>query len=293
MATVLVIGASGSIGSHLVKELDLNHDGISVRLGSSRPDVADRWRGEGRDAVVLDLGKPETFAQALNGVDRVFLLTGYTADMLHQSKMLVDAAVDAGVDHVVHLGVFSSGRDNVPHYAWHDLVEAYLRASGLTWTNLHPNVISDSVLVQDPPITQTGAINVAWGEVPVGWVCAADIAAVAAAVLREGPGMHGGKDYWLSTELLTGPQVADILSETLGVPIACEVQGPEGVAAYASTIESAAARLYMESAAQKMGEAQSGNMAFETVVRDDVATVLGRPGTTVAQMARQMIGAAG
>jgi len=111
VARVLIIGATGTVGSHVVKEFDKNDEGVVIRLATSRSEVAEKWRAEGRDAVVLDLNRPETFTEALEGVDRVFLLTGYTSDMLYQSKKFVDASVNAGVSHIVHLGVFTSRRD--------------------------------------------------------------------------------------------------------------------------------------------------------------------------------------
>ncbi len=292
VATALILGASGRIGSQLVKELDKNHEGIEVRLATRRTEVADQWRAEGREAVVLDLDQPEHFAGALEGVDQVFLLTGYTAEMLHQSKLFVDAAAQTGVEHIVHLGVFSSGHDMIPHYSWHELIETYIEASGIAWTHLHPNVITDTVLAVDPPITETGSFSVHWQEAALGWVCAADIAAVAAAVLREGPTKHGSENYWLSTEVATGPQIADILSEALGTTITCSLSGPDDLAAYVRSIPSAADRLYMDSAVATMRQTVLGNMGFQAVVRDDVQTVLGRPGTTVEEWARENLGSA-
>lgn len=289
MATALILGASGTIGSRLVGELDKNHEGLSVRLATRRAEVADRWRAEGREAVVLDLSRPEHFARALDGVERVFLLTGYTADMLYQSKMFVDAAARAGVEHIVRLGVFGSGHDMIPHFSWHELIETYIEASGVAWTHLHPNVITDTVLA---PVAETGSFSVSWQESALGWVCAADIAAVAAAVLREGPTKHGGEDYWLSTEVVTGPQVAEILSEVLGTEVTCSVSGPDGLETSVRSIPSAADRLYMESAVATMRQTVLGNMAFQAVVRDDVQTVLGRPGTTVKEWARENLGSA-
>ncbi|MEV0529895.1 NmrA family NAD(P)-binding protein [Streptomyces sp. NPDC050439] len=287
MATTLIIGASGTVGSQLVKELDKDHEGLAVRLATRRADVAEQWRAQGREAVLLDLDRPERFSEALDGVDRVFLLTGYTADMLHQSKTFVDAAAQAGVAHIVHLGVFSAGRHDIPHYSWHELIETYIEASGIAWTHLHPNVITDTVL---STVAETGSFNVPWQESARGWVCAADIAAVAAAALREGPDEHGGKNYWLSTEMATGPQVAKTLSEVLGTEITCSVSGPDDLAAYVSSVPSAAERLYMESAVATMRQTVLGNMGFEAVVRDDVQTVLGRPGTTVEEWARENLG---
>jgi NAD(P)H dehydrogenase (quinone) len=284
LTTALIIGASGLVGSLLVRELDNDPGDITVRLSTSRPEQADKWRAEGREATVLDLNNPATFPEALADIDQVFLLTGYTADMLFQSKMFTDAAVDAGVKHMVHLGVYSSGRDAVPHYSWHELIETYIQASGMAWTHLHPNVITESVIT--PDAVEAGSFTVAWGEAPVGWSGAADIAAVAAAVLRQGPAVHGGKNYWLSTEVATGIQAAASLSDALGKTITCTPQGTAGLEAYAQSIDDAGTRLYMQSAVQKMQRSSEGALPFEATVRDDVQSVLGRPGMTLTQWAK-------
>ncbi|MBB2903405.1 uncharacterized protein YbjT (DUF2867 family) [Kineococcus radiotolerans] len=287
MTTALIIGASGMVGSRLVRELDADGGGINVRLASRRRETVQEWRSAGRDAVVLDLDRPATFAEALAGVDRVFLLTGYTAAMLYQSKTLVDAAQDAGVNHFVHLGVFTSGRDLVPHYTWHELIETYIEASGMAWTHIQPNVITDSVLITEPSIAQTKTFSLPWQNAARGWVSAGDIAAVAAAVLREGPDVHAGKSYGLSTEVLTGTQVAEILSDALGTTITCTAEDLEGLEAHVQTLTDAGVRLYMESAVQTMQQSINGNMASTAIVHDDVLTVLGRPGTTMARWADQ------
>lgn len=287
MPTVLILGASGRVGSHLVRELDRNHEGVDVRLATSRPDTAEKWRAEGRDAVVLDLNAPEGFAEALQGVDRVFLLTGYTADMLYQSKKLVDAAVDAGVSHIVHLGVFDDRKDSIPHFAWHKLVETYIEASGVAWTHLHPNVIADTTLVTDPPITETGSFVVFYKDALQGYVFSCDIAAVAAAVLREGPEKHAGAHYWLSIEVLTGQEVANALSGATGRAIKCVALGPNDLRSHVEKIPSGPVRTYMDSAVICMERAVAGEMTGQTIVKDDVQTVLGRPGTTMEQWARE------
>ncbi|OMF94062.1 NmrA family NAD(P)-binding protein [Paenibacillus sp. FSL R7-0273] len=281
---ILIIGASGTVGSHVVKEFNLNDEGVVVRLATSRPDLAEKWQAEGRDAVVLDLNRPETFAGALTDIDRVFLLTGYSSDMLYQSKKFVDASVDAGVRHIVHLGVFSSGEDLIPHFVWHDLVETYIEASGIAWTHLHPNVITDTVLA---PVKDTNAFTVNWSEAPQGWVSAGDIAAVAAAVLREGPEKHGSSNYWLSTEVLTSPEVAEILTKVSGKEIKCNTNDPENLEAYVSQMKMAPERAYMESAVITMKLAVTGQMSAQTIVRDDVLTVLGRPGMTMTEWAQK------
>lgn len=284
---VLVLGATGSVGSKVVAEFDKNSEGVEVVLSSSRPETTRKWLDEGRNAVTLDLNDPETFVQALANVDRVFLLTGYTADMLFQSKQFVDAAVDAGVSHIVHLGVFTSRRDIQPHFVWHDLIENYIQASGIAWTHLHPNIITDTMLVRSPSVKETGSFMGYPGDVPVGWVCTADIAAVAAAALREGPQKHGGQDYYLSVEVLRGTEVANILSSHLGKEIKYAPIEPADQRSYLSSIEDTGVRYYMQSAAITMELAAAGKLGYQAVVKDDVQKVLGRPGTKMEEWVRQ------
>lgn len=287
VAKVLILGASGRVGSQIVRELDENSEGISVRLASRDKAQADKWNAEGREAVVIDLNDPATFAPALEGVDRAFLLTGYTSEMLFQSKTFVDAAVDAGVGHVVHLGVFTSRRDAIPHFTWHDLIETYIEASGVAWTHLHPNVIADSILVTDPPIEETGSFGTFGCDSKQGWAFGSDIAAMAAAVLREGPEKHAGKNYWLSTEVLTGREVSAILSQEAGRQIECQPMDPDAMTAAFEKIPSVPVRAYMESAVITARATLDGTLKNQTVVRDDVQTVLGRPGLTIAEWAKE------
>jgi hypothetical protein len=61
---------------------------------------------------------------------------------------------------------------------------------------------------------------------PTGWIAGEDIAAVAAKVLVEGPDVHAGKGYWMSTNVLNGAQAADILTDALGQTIPAEVFTP-------------------------------------------------------------------
>ena len=79
--------------------------------------------------------------QRLAGVDRVFLLTGYTVAMLTQSKTLVDAAKKAGVRHIVHVGVFAEWDTTDAHFAWHQLIEKYIRTAALPGPTFIPTCL--------------------------------------------------------------------------------------------------------------------------------------------------------
>jgi uncharacterized protein YbjT (DUF2867 family) len=59
---------------------------------------------------------------------------------LEQSKTIVAVAKKAGVQHIVHVGVSAEWDCTDPHFAWHLLIESYIKASAMAWTHLHPNV---------------------------------------------------------------------------------------------------------------------------------------------------------
>jgi NAD(P)H dehydrogenase (quinone) len=54
------------------------------------------------------------------------------------------------------------------------------------------------------------------GDQPVGWIAPEDLAAVAAQVLAQGPKLHSGKQYWLSTEVMNGTEAAAEIAAGLG-----------------------------------------------------------------------------
>ena len=104
------------------------------------------------------------------------------------------------------------------------MIERYIEASGIAWTHLRP-VFFMKNLTGITPVTD-GTFPVFYEDRRAGWIALKDVAAVAATALRQGPRRHGGQDYWLSTEVLNGPEVAEILTEVLGRPIRCDVSGP-------------------------------------------------------------------
>jgi NAD(P)H dehydrogenase (quinone) len=213
---VLILGATGRIGSKVIAELErLNI--VRVVYSSRNLAQVEIWRRDGKAATLLDLDRPETLPDALSGIDRIFLSTGYTVAMVHQSKTIVDAASDTGVKFIVHLGVFGNGRLTYAYGTWHEMVERYIEGSGVAWTHLHPHFFMDNLLASAPVID--GRFYWFMGNRPVGWIAPEDVAAVAAKVLATGPEHHGGKQYWLSSEKLNGTQAAVEISKGLGLPV--------------------------------------------------------------------------
>src|SRR5258707_3113790 len=144
-SNLLVLGATGQVGKLVAKHLRTSKANFSV--GSRRKENLKELADQFGASRFIDLDDPRTFDQALKDVTGIFLITGYTVDMLVQSKSLIDAARRNGVKHIVHLGAFTTDRDaHATVFAWHQMIEIYLQASGVAWTNLHPNMFMQNLL---------------------------------------------------------------------------------------------------------------------------------------------------
>src|SRR5258708_37627674 len=130
----LVLGVTGQVGKLVAKNLRRSEANFTVgtRRKAKLEELADQF-GASR---FIDLDDPRTFDEALKGITGIFLITGYTVDMLVQSKSLIDAAKRNGVKHIVHLGAFTTDRDAYATvFAWHQMIEAYIHDTGVAWTN--------------------------------------------------------------------------------------------------------------------------------------------------------------
>src|SRR5438445_5699450 len=138
-SNLLVLGVTGQVGKLVAKHLKRSKANFSV--GSRRKENLKELADQFGASRFIDLDDPRTFDEALKDITGIFLLTGYTVDMLVQSKSLIDAAKRNGVNHIVHVGAFTvddNGYSTV--FTWHQMIETYLRDSGIAWTNLHPNM---------------------------------------------------------------------------------------------------------------------------------------------------------
>jgi uncharacterized protein YbjT (DUF2867 family) len=213
-STVFLIGATGHVGDALLDALAPDHAAgrLIVKAGARSPRSRALITAKGVLAVDFDLDRPENFDAALQGADTVFLLRPYTLRQLMHGKLVTDAARRVGAKTIVDIGAFGRPDTPWPIIGWNFLVEAYIERSGLSYTHLQPNYFMDNILVQLNPATHTLFNRI---QVPVSWIAAADIAAVAAAVLRD-PTPHAGKTYPLASEAASPQDIAAMLTEITG-----------------------------------------------------------------------------
>lgn len=221
--TILVLGATGKVGAQIVRILVESKD-IKVIAGVRSPEKAQLLREQGIEIRPLDLDKQDTLKPALEGVDRALLLTGYTVDMLKQSKAFLDTAKQTGVQHIVHIGASSAPTNEVAHWVWHQYIEKYIESLGFSYTHLRPEAFMKNIV--DFGWLNTGVVTNYIGDTRWSWVDSDDLALVAAETLRRSE-VHAGKIYSLGYDTATMSEVAEILTEVIGKPYRVENYSPE------------------------------------------------------------------
>ena len=203
--TVLILGGTGRTGSLLARKLARR--GIKARTAARR----------GAD-VRFDWDDPVTHAEALAGMDRLYLVTPVLrVRYAEQVAGFLDLAETAGVRHVTFLSTYNA--DQAPEGIDIAAVEADLAARrSLTHSVLRPAWVMQNFSDDHLPVID-GVITAPSGGGAETFVDADDIAAVAAETLLD-PGAHAGARYALTgPQALTFGEAAGIIAAAAGRPV--------------------------------------------------------------------------
>ncbi|MFE3145934.1 NAD(P)H-binding protein [Streptomyces sp. NPDC059218] len=270
---ILVTGATGNIGSALLKEL--HACGAGPLRGLTR-DAARATFPEGVEAVEGDLAVSASLKPALEGARALFLVSrlGPDADIL-------EAARQAGVEHAVLVSSITA--ETHPHLgpAGENLaVEQLLKESGMAWTILRPTQFASNALMWAASVREHEAVRAPYADTALPTIHPADIAAVARVALTE-PG-HQGRTYALTgPEPVTARRQIEAIAAVLGraVPFA-EISRGEAHGQMAAVFGAEAADAVLDVMG---GDVNDGLLA----VRDTVAQVTGAPARTFGQWAAE------
>nr|WP_211236606.1 SDR family oxidoreductase [Arthrobacter castelli] len=208
VADIAVTGSTGAVGGRVARILS----DASVRQRLPVRDVSRAPVLPGGATVRAEYGDRESAESALSGVRVLFMVSATeTENRLHQQHTFIDAAADAGVEHIVYTSFFGASEDATFTFAReHWATEEYIRASGLGYTFLRNNFYQDIMPLW---AGDDGVIRGPGGSGRMAAVARDDVAAVAAAVLQD-PDGHRGATYNLTgPESLTFAEIADALGE--------------------------------------------------------------------------------
>lgn len=204
---ILVIGATGNVGTPLVAELLSRGEKVKAatrNLNSQFP--------VGAEAVHLDLSIPDTFEPALHEVDRIYVIepTGST-DSLATLAPVIEAAARHGIKVVLQSAMGVDADESIPMRK----VELLLEKLGMPFVILRPNWFVDNFFTYWAAGIRDGQVRLPAGDGKTSFIDARDIAAAATGALITNS--HDGQAF-----ILTGgaahsyTEALELLSETLG-----------------------------------------------------------------------------
>ena len=227
--TILVTGATGRVGRHVVQQL--TDRGAKVRVLVRDPAKTDfPSQVEIAKGDLLDI---DALRAAFKGVRTLFLLNAVAGDEFTQALVALNIARECGVDRVVYLSVLHADRFvNVPHFAVKSGAERMIQQMGFSATILRPAYFIDNELMIKDVVVNHGVYPMPIGSKGVAMVDARDIAEVAAIELirrDQAPGKLPVETLNLvGPDTLTGADVAAIWSDVLGRQIVYGGDDPGG-----------------------------------------------------------------
>lgn len=307
MGKIVITGASGQYGRLATQGLIALGRAGDLILMSRTPEKLADMAALGCDVRYGDYDQPASMVAAMAGADKLLLISGTRVGArVAQHQAAVDAAVIAGVGHVVYTSFIGIDDPANPAEVRHDHIETerLICASGLAFTFLRDAHYADAmILMAGPGVMASGQwiSNAGLGKEAMVW--RDDCAACAVAVLV-------GEGHENRTYDITGPELQDfaevtaLMAELTGVPL--EYVAVDDDAQYAMFDAMGIPRRPVDD--QYVGAIpwNSDDMVtfgaairggFLAICSNDVERLLGRPARSVRQMiadnAEMLRGAAG
>src|SRR5690606_9937973 len=230
---IVISGASGQLGTLVVK--DLLARGVPASdliLVSRTPEKLDEFKKLGATTRFGDFAKPESLPAAYAGGTKLLLISiGFDAGPRPEAhKRAVDAAVAAGVKHIVYTSfVAISKGDQTGLASDHYQTEEIIKKSGVAWTMLRNSIYANILVPQAAKMIADGKATVSDSDFRIGYVTREDCAAAAAAALATsghenkvyditGPELIGSREIAAAASALTGKHIELVTAEPNAPP---------------------------------------------------------------------------
>jgi uncharacterized protein YbjT (DUF2867 family) len=221
--TVLVTGASGTVGREVVKQFPSAPLNVNIKAAVHSVQNAKKVSQYERvQTVKIDYNNPESLKAALHDVDKIFLVTPEVPNAPELVSNLVTEAKKSGIRYIVKLSAMDADlKADVASLRLHRQAENIIEESGIPYTFLRPGEFMQNFINWDSPMIKEQGVFWRVGDTEVSLVDVRDIATVAVKVLTDndnnGNNRHNGKIYTITgPEALSYSQMAEILSSVIG-----------------------------------------------------------------------------
>ncbi len=211
---ILITGATGKTGSAAVQEL--SNQNIPFRVLIRNEEKRNQITDMGGEVIIGAIENDSALNQAMEGVQKALVLLPNSEQQLFLEKKVVDAALEANVQHIVKMSSMEAVPEATsPIPKLHMQSENYIKNSGMNWTMIKPNFFMQNLLGSGKTIVEQNKFFLPMGEGKAGMIHTKDVGTVIAKVLSEDG--HEGQNYEVTgPEILSFHDVAEIFSKVLG-----------------------------------------------------------------------------
>jgi uncharacterized protein YbjT (DUF2867 family) len=213
MEKVIILGATGNIGTAVIK--NLQNKNIEVFAGVQSEKDFEKVSQFGATPIIVNFTDQESLNEALKERDRVFLVTSLMQNPEAVTQMVINASKQNGVKHLVRST--ASGADSkgqIQMARWAGASEDLIKASGLNYTILRPySFLQNFINFHSQTIKQYNGFYLPTGDAKLSMLDINDLGEVAAIALTSED--HYGKTYELSGQTYSNEILADTLSKVL------------------------------------------------------------------------------
>jgi NAD(P)H dehydrogenase (quinone) len=277
MTTYAVTGATGKLGRLVLDELLTRTDAANVVALARDPTALQAYDQMGVHVRQADYDDPASIKAALEGVDRVLLISGNAVGQRErQHGAVIEAAEEAGVSYLAYTSVLNAQGSKLLLAAEHVLTEKLLEKSSLNYDVLRMPWYSENYTGALAPAIEHGAIYGATGDGRLSTATRGDLAGGAVGALLNSP---GGKTYeFAGDQSWSMEEFAAEVARQAGKPVQYVNQSE---ADYARTLEGAGlpppAAGFLASTSYLAG---FGELYSES---KDLSTLSGRPTTPISE----------
>ncbi len=207
---IVVTGANGNVGVPLVEALA--EWGVFVRAAVHSEETTFNAEVE---TVRFDFTDETTWASTFRNARSLFVLRPpHLSNVEAAIHPALDAAIEAGVEHVVTLSVMGAGANP---FLPHRRIEKYVEAQPVAWTHVRPGFYMQNLSgTHQTGIARYDEIIVPAGDGAANWIDTRDIGELAAVILAEGREHNGCVYEPTGPKALDYHEVANVLSDVLG-----------------------------------------------------------------------------
>ena len=284
--TILITGATGQLGRLVVESLlERNVPAGQIVAAGRNAAKLEELAGLGVQTRTLDYSDPVSVREAMAGIDKVLLVSGNEPgpQRVPQHLNVIEAAKDAGVELLAYTSIANADTSTMALAADHQATEQALRDSGVPFTMLRNSWYLENYTDQLGGYLQHGSVFGSAGGGRVSAATRADLAEAAAAILLADG--QAGTVHELGGEAMSLEELAREVSAATGQTVT-----------YQDLPEEDFARLLVgagvpEPFARILADSDRGISRGELLVEgNDLATILGRPTTSLGEAVRAAAG---